>query len=181
VINIKHKRSGGIVMNVEEAMKRRRSVRKYTHEQITDTEINKLMHAAMSGPSACNAQPWDFYCVRDKAKIEELQKTTRATDFYSPLIIVVCGDMKRSLDGNIRDFWIQDCSASVENILIEAVELGLGTCWCGLKPKKDCMDRVRAALSLDDSIEPLGLIHVGHPAEEPPARDQYTESFVHII
>jgi nitroreductase len=74
---------------------------------------------------------------------------------------------------------VQDCSAAVENILIAAAGLGLGTVWIGSYPKEDAMAIEREILGIPDSIFPLALIYVGYPDEERPARTQYEQSRVH--
>lgn len=160
---------------------KRRSVRKFTDEAVSDEMIRELLHAAMSGPSACNMRPWEFYVVRDPEILEKLRATTRFTKMETKLAIVVCGNRKHSLPGNLSDFWIQDCSAATENILLRAADLSLGAVWCGIYPQKRAVDRLSKALNLNEHIVPLNIIFIGHPAEEPEARDQYDEGRVHFI
>lgn len=76
---------------------------------------------------------------------------------------------------------IQDCSAAVENILISAASLELGTCWCGLYPKVEAVRVVREILNLKEDILPLALIHIGYPESKIEARTQYNEDYIHII
>ena len=168
-------------MQLSEVMYKRRSVRNFTPEAVSSEDIDTLLKYAMSGPSACNAMPWEFYVVKNDELIHKLRKVTSYTNYESPLIIIVAGNKKRALPGNACDFWIQDCSAAIENILLGAVDLGLGTCWCGLAPHITAVKRVQKALGLDEHMIPLGLIHVGRPAEAPEARTQYDMKRVHIL
>lgn len=168
-------------MDVRDALQKRRSVRKFTDEAVSQEMIDELMHAAMSGPSACNKTPWEFYVVRDKEKLTELKTASRFTKMDAPLAIVVAGNLSRALPLKFAEFWIQDCSAATENILLQVTELGLGAVWCGMHPQKKPKDRVREILGMSKTIEPLNVIFIGHPAEEPEARDQYNEKFVHFI
>ena len=168
-------------MEVYEALLKRRSVRKFTEEAVSEEDISKLLHAAMSGPSACNKTPWEFYVVTNPEVLEKLRKAARYSKITSPLAIVVCGNLSKALPLQLSPFWIQDCSAATENILLRATDLGLGAVWCGVHPMKTAEKNVREALSLSEKIVPLNIIHIGHPAEEPEARDQFSEKKIHYI
>ena len=168
-------------MEVKEALLCRRSVRKYTDEAVSEEDISELMHAAMSGPSAVNAKPWEFFAVTNADALAALRKSSRFTNMNAPLAIVVCSVPSRLLPGSLADFWVQDCSAATENILLRAVDLGLGAVWCGIHPQKAAVKRVQAALGLKDRQIPLNIIFVGHPAETPEPRDQYDEKRVHLV
>jgi len=172
---------GGTKMEVYEALLKRRSVRKFTEEAVSEEDISKLLHAAMSGPSACNRTPWEFFVVTNEDTLEKLRKAARYSKIKAPLAIVVCGNLSKSLPMQLSSFWIQDCSAATENILLEATELGLGTVWCGVHPMKRAENNVSEALSLPEKLIPLNIIHIGHPAEFPDPRDQFNEKKVHYI
>lgn len=168
-------------MELKEALLKRRSCRKYLNKKVEEHLINELMVAAMSGPSACNKKPWKFYIVTDENKLEQLRFAGRAFNYPSPLNIIVCGDRTKKLLDKVEDYWIQDCSASVENILLMATSLGLGTCWCGVFPIEERVESVRNILSLEEHLIPLGLIHVGYPDCEMEERTQYEEeNIVHV-
>ena len=168
-------------MELKEVLLKRRSVRKFTEESISDEMIEELLHAAMSGPSACNKKPWDFYVITNPQKLEELKASSMFTKMSAPLAVVVCGDLSRALPLKMAEYWIQDCSAATENILLRATDLGLGAVWCGIYPQKKAIEKVQKILEIPKSQIPLNLIFIGHPAEEPEARDQYEEKRVHYI
>ena len=168
-------------MELKEVLLKRRSVRKFTEESISDEMIEELLRAAMSGPSACNKKPWDFYVITNPQKLEELKASSMFTKMSSPLAVVVCGDLSRALPLKMAEYWIQDCSAATENILLRATDLGLGAVWCGIYPQKKAIEKVQKILEIPKSQIPLNLIFIGHPAEEPDARDQYEEKRVHYI
>ena len=168
-------------MEVKEALQARRSIRKFTDEKITKEEIDELMHAAMSGPSAVNRTPWEFYVVTDKQKLEQLKGASRYTKMDAPLAIIVCGNKLRMLPLKMSEFWVQDCSAATENILLRAVDMGLGSVWCGIYPQKDAAKNVAEILDLPNRHVPLNIIYIGHPAETRDPRDQYKEEYVHIV
>lgn len=168
-------------MELKDVLLKRRSVRKFTEETVSDEMIEELLHAAMSGPSACNKKPWEFYVVTNPQKLQELKESSMFTKITSKLAIIVCGDLSRALPMKMADYWIQDCSAATENILLRVTDLGLGAVWCGIHPQKRAEERVRQMLEIPKSQVPLNVIFIGHPAEGPEARDQYEEKRVHYI
>ena len=168
-------------MELSEALLKRRSIRKFTAEPVSEENVLELLHAGMSGPSACNKTPWEFFVVTKPEVLEKLRKAARYSKIEAPLAIVVCGNLSKALPSQLSPFWIQDCSAATENILLRAVDLELGTVWCGIHPMKTAEKNVREALSLPEKFIPLNIIYIGHPSEEPEAGDQFNEKKVHYI
>lgn len=168
-------------MELNEVLLKRRSIRKFTDEAVSEEDINEILHAAMSGPSACNRTPWEFFVVTNPETLEKLRKAARYSKIKSPLAIVICGNLSKALPLQLAPFWIQDCSAATENILLRVTDLGLGAVWCGVHPMKTAEKNVREALSLPEKLIPLNIIHIGHPAENPEPRDQYNEKKVHFV
>lgn len=168
-------------MEVKYALLKRRSIRKYLDKEVSDEIIEELLHAAMSGPSACNRRPWIFYVIKDQDKLNELRKASRFSNMNAPLAIVVVGDLSRSLPLQLKDFWIQDCSAATENILLRATDLGLGSLWCGIYPQKRPVERVKKILGITNSDIPLNIIYIGYGDEEKESRDQYEKNRVKVI
>lgn len=163
-------------MELKEALLKRRSCRKYLDKKVSDELIKELMIAAMSGPSACNKKPWKFIIVTNEEKLAKLRLAGRAFNYNSPMHIIVCGDTTKALTNKVEDFWIQDCSSSIENILLMATSLGLGTCWCGVFPVEERIKDVKQILNLEETLIPLGLIHVGYPDCDMEERTQYDEN-----
>ncbi len=168
-------------MEVKDALLKRRSIRKYLDKEVSDEIIEELLHAAMSGPSACNRRPWIFYVIKDQDKLNELRKASRFSNMNAPLAIVVVGDISRSLPLQLKDFWIQDCSAATENILLRATDLGLGSLWCGIYPQKRPVERVKEILGITNNDIPLNIIYIGYGDEEKESRDQYEKNRVKVI
>ena len=168
-------------MEVKEVLQKRRSVRKFTREPVPEEAIHELLHAAMSGPSACNRMPWEFFVVTAQDVLEKLRKASRFTNYQAPLAIIVAGNLKRALPQQLAEYWIQDCSAATENLLLRATDLGLGAVWCGIYPQKRAEQRVAEILGLTSKQIPLNVIFLGYPTEEPEPRDQYQESNVHWV
>lgn len=168
-------------MELKEALLKRRSIRKFTEQPVSEDMVEELLHAAMSGPSACNKKPWEFYVITNNDNLEELKKASKFTKISAPLAIVVCGNLSKALPLHFADYWIQDCSAATENILLRVTDLGLGAVWCGIYPQKKAEERVRELLGISKKEVPLNVIFIGHPAENPIERDQYDEKNVHYI
>ena len=168
-------------MELKDVLLKRRSIRKFKKDEISNEIIDELMHAAMSGPSACNRRPWDFYVIKNQVMLEKVKKATLFGRMEAPLAIVVCGNLTRALPMQLSSYWIQDCSAAAENILLRATDLGLGSVWCGVHPQKKAEEKLRNCLELNDKQIPLNIIWIGYPNEEQEARDQYEEKRVHII
>ena len=168
-------------MELSEVLLKRRSVRKFTEEAVSEEETAELLHAAMSGPSACNRTPWEFYVVTNPETLQKLRRASRFSNMTAPLAIVVCGNLSKALPMQLSPFWIQDCSAATENILLRATDLGLGAVWCGIHPMKRAEGKVRDILDLEEKHIPLNIIYIGHPSENPEPRDQYNAKKVHYV
>lgn len=168
-------------MELKEVLLKRRSMRKFTDQTVSKEMISELLHAAMSGPSACNKRPWQFYVITNQDIINSLKAASRFSKIEAKLAIVVCGDLTRGLPRTVSSYWIQDCSAATENILLRATDLGLGTCWCGVHPQKMAEEKVSEILNLNEKQIPLNIIWIGYADEQIEARDQYEEDRVIYI
>ena len=158
----------------------RRSIRKYTAEPVSLEQEEKLLRAAMQAPSAGNEQPWEFIVVRDP---ETLKKMTEGHPYSTPLLgaplgILICGDVNKQRF-NPYAYWVQDCSAAIQNLLLEAQHLGLGAVWMGLHPIKEREDVLIELFGLPEGVIPLGMIAVGHPAQTVEPVDRYLPERVH--
>ena len=156
----------------------RRSIRKYTGEPVSEDDIKDLMKAAMSAPSAGNEQPWEFIITRNKNDMKDITMVHPYSNCLlgAPAAIIVCGDLEKE---QWKGFWVQDCSAAVENILIAAQQKGLGSVWLGVYPLKERVDGIRKIFGLPDNIVPLAILPIGHPAESKGPSDRYDDSRVH--
>jgi nitroreductase len=162
-----------------ETIFQRRSIRKFTDQPVEAEKIDLLLKAAMSAPSAMNCKPWEFIVVTDPEKLSQFRKRLIFGNRNAPAAIVVCGNPSLSANPAARLFWVQDCSLAGENILLAAVSLGLGTVWIGVHPVAEFVRVVRDVAGIPKHTTPLGLLYIGYPAEEKPARTQYDEKRVH--
>jgi nitroreductase len=165
--------------NILDVIFKRRSIRVYQEKEVSRDTLKLLLQAAMAAPSAKNSRPWEFIAITEKDILDKFRARLEYGNYNAPAAIMVLANLKiAQSDSSIR-FWVQDCSAAVENILIAAAGLGLGTVWIGSYPKADVIKIEQEILGIPESIYPLALIYVGYPGEEKPARTQYEESRVH--
>ena len=154
---------------INDIIKKRRSIRSYNpNGTVTDEQIKTVLEAAMLAPSACNMRAWEFIVVRKRELLDKIVdfhnyakmlKTAQAAIIVTALPDVQIG---RSGEG----MWQHDCGAATQNILLQATELGLGTCWCGLHPVEKYMTETRKLFDLPNNVVPFCVIAVGVPAED---------------
>ncbi|MFC2006831.1 nitroreductase family protein [Chloroflexota bacterium] len=160
-----------------EAILTRRSIRKYTRDLIPENLVKDLLQAAMSAPSARNQQPWHFIVVTERKIIDEIPKFHPFSKMLleAPLAIVICADTAQLPDA----YWVQDCSAATENILIAARAKGLGAVWLGVYPKEERYKQVQELFGIPEKVIPLGIISIGYPSEEKAPANRFSQERVH--
>jgi nitroreductase len=160
-------------MDAIEALLARRSIRRFTQDDVSRVDEERLIEAAFAAPSSGNERPWHFVVVRDAATRARLAKVHQWSGLVdrAPLCIAVLGKAGSTA-------WVEDGSAATENVLIAATGLGLGTCWVGIheygpKPHADEIACLAILGTSPDHWRCLCLIAVGHPAETKAPRSQY--------
>ena len=154
-------------MDALEAILNRRSVRVFKEEKIEKCDIETILKAGLSGPSACNRRPVELLVIEDKETISSILPGRLESKplLSAPLLIVVAVDTSKAIR-RAPLYWASDASASTENMLIAATSLGLGSLWLGVWPQEDKIESVRMALSLPESIVPFSLIAIGKKGDE---------------
>jgi nitroreductase len=165
-------------MDAMDAILTRRSVRTYKDKKISDEVIDSLIEAGISAPSAGNQQPWHFIILDDRNLIDKIPDFHPYSNMLpnAQIAIIVCGDL--DIETN-KGFWIQDCSAATENILIAARAKGLGSCWLGLYPREDRVKGIRNLLKIPEKIIPLSLISLGYSAIQQDKVNRYNSARIH--
>ena len=165
-------------MDTMHALHTRRSIRKYTDEPVDEATVRDILAAAMTAPSACNQQPWEFVVVTDRDRLAKVKDFSPHAGMaaQAALGILVCAEPGRE---KCPGYWVQDCAAAVENLLLAAHAKGLGAVWTGVYPKQDRMDGFRVLCGLPDSVEPVAFVVLGHPAQEAKYEDRYDAAKVH--
>ncbi len=159
-------------MDTLDAIHTRRSIRTYVDQPVPEDLVPKLLAAAMQAPSARNQQPWQFVVIDDRAILAKIPPfmPNAAMAGKAPLAILVCGDL--SLEES-EGYWVVDCAAAVENMLLAAHALGLGAVWCGVYPRDRRMDGLRQLIGLPKNVIAHSLVVLGYAAEQVPAEDRY--------
>ncbi len=165
-------------MDLFDALRTRRSIRKYRPEPVEETVILDCIAASMLAPSSGNAQPWEFVTVLERDTLD------RVPDFHpragmcrqAAAAVLVCADPGREKNpGN----WPADCAAATQNLLLALHGRGLGAVWCGVFPRKERVTGMRKLLGIPEGIIPYALIPLGWPAEEKPVPDRFDPRRVH--
>ncbi len=165
-------------MDVMEVIRTRRSIRKFTDKPVLPEMIDTILQAAMLAPSAGNQKPWHFIVVTDREKLDHVPSYHPYAGMIrqAGVAIVVCGAPEGT---KWPDFWVQDCSAAIQNLLLAARGLGLGTVWTGVYPLEDRMIKTRELFGIPENVYPLAIIPVGWPDAEFKAKDRYEAGRVH--
>ncbi len=158
--------------NVLDAIRERRSIRRFQALPVPDGIVEQLIEAAVMAPSAGNLQPWRFFVVKDEKVRQALAMAAGGQNFVAaaPVAIVVCADPTHSASRygkrGAKLYCLQDTAAAVQNILLAAAAFGLGSCWVGAFDE----ELVAEALDLEERFRPVAILPIGYPAESPRLR-----------
>ena len=158
------------VINMEllELMARRRSIRKYTEEEIPEEKLNKILQAALLAPTSMGKRPWEFYVIKDRAVLENLSKAKK----HGAALLAGCNTaIAVFADSDLSDAWIEDSSIALAYMDLMAAEQGIGSCWVQMRMRKDETDgdaeqNVRDTLGVELPWRMVGIMALGMPAEE---------------
>ena len=159
----------------------RTSVRAYSGQEVENEKIDTLLRAAMAAPTAGNKQPWRFVVINDKAILNAIGTNFKTMTMAkeASVAVVMCGDTTATFKGDAQDYWIEDVSASSENLLLAAHAMGLGAVWCGIYPQMDRVREFSQMLNLPGNIIPMACICIGYPAGETTPKDKWKPEYIH--
>jgi nitroreductase len=159
----------------------RKSVRKYLEKPLTLEILETLLKAGMAAPSAGNRKPWAFVAVTQRETLVRLAAGLHYGKMvqHAAAAIAVCGVLAKALPDKERDFWVQDCAAAAQNILLAAEAMGLGAVWGGIYPLMDRVTMVQSVLGLPTDVLPLNIISLGYPADNYKAKDKFDPACIH--
>ena len=169
-----------IMVEFEEIIKTRRSIREYSSRDVSDDDILKILKAAMQAPgSRLGAEPWEFVVIKNKDTLNKLGEIKpRVTN--APVAIVLVANIERAF---YKSVWQQDMGAACDNMLLEAVNLGLGGLWNGVAPDEERMSAVGKIIGIDDitNLKPYSIVTIGYPADgwENKFMDKFDEERIH--
>jgi nitroreductase len=162
-------------------IEKRRSIRKYKiGKPVAREQLDQLLGAAMLAPSACNSRPWEFIAVTKREVLDDIAKIhpyAKMCQTASAAIIVVAIPQTDMPQG----YFSQDCAAATQNILLEAVSMGFGACWCGVYPKEERIPSFREYFRIPEPKIPFNVIAIGVPDENPDRRGFFDHAKVTYI
>ena len=160
----------------------RYSVRHFLPTPVTEEQIERILQAAMQAPSAHNRQPWEFLVLREEAA----KKTVSQMSPYgkmaaeSSCVIAVLADLNRANpEKQEPEWWIEDCSACTQNILLQTVEEGLGACWIGWYPVSERVKAFSDHFSIPSHLVPFSMIAVGYTDGPKKKKDYFDKTRIH--
>jgi len=154
-------------MNVFEAVKTRRSIRKYKEEPIPEEHLKQILEAARLAPSAGNKQPWRFVVVKDEATRGKLGEVARQQKWISDAAVIVAALAMDPKNPEVYEKWAErDVMTAVEHMVLAAWELGYGSCWIGAFTE----EKVKELLAVPEGMKVIALLPIGVPNVEPGER-----------
>ncbi len=167
---------------MNEIFKKRRSIRQFTDEEVSEEQIHNILCAAMVSPSGNHVNPWEFVVVRDREKLSRLGRCGKWQSFIADCNVAIVVIAKEE----DTDMWIEDCSIVGAHIYLEAANQGLGSCWARIRDGKtetgqDREEYVKEILNIPEEYRVLNIMAVGEPKTLPPEYDEsrYDEGKVH--
>jgi len=158
----------------------RKSVRNFTGEPVSDEDLDIIIKAAMTAPSAVNCQPWEFIVVKERKALDALGDVLPYTKmiYKAGAAIVVCAVPAKAHKQKI-EYAIIDASLASENILLAAEAIGLGAIWTAAYPYEDRMKPVRSILNIPEDVIPLNVIPIGKPTGEDLPKNKFNPQKIH--
>ena len=152
----------------------RKSVRAYTDGKVSKEQLETLVRAGMAAPTAMNRQPWAFVAIDDRDILDMLSEELGNNTILksASAAIVVCGNLNKAPQ-NLPDYWVQDCSAATQNILLATEGIKLGAVWIGVFPRENRIDAVKNVLNLPEYLVPLNVIAIGYPTGVETPKDKW--------
>ena len=169
------------MMDAMECILSRTSIRSFSDQAVEENILRKVLEAGMAAPSAVNMQPWMFVVIDKRELLDTLADKLPYAKMLkqAPVAIVVCGDLRKTLDQREREYWVEDCSAAAENILLAAHALGLGAVWTAVHPVPSRIDAVQNTLHMPEYLIPLNVMPLGYPAESREPKRKWDEGKIH--
>ena len=165
-------------MDTLEALRTRRSVRKFEDKPVSEEMVRQILEAAMMAPSAGNGQPWQFIVINERERLDAMADLHPYVKMVmqAQVGIIVCGDLTKE---KYPGYWVQDCAAAMQNLLLAVHALGLGAVWTGIYPKEERVAGYRAMFNIPEHVIPLGFAPIGWPAQRPKSESRFNPKRVH--
>lgn len=164
-------------MELKEGIKQRRSARTFNNDAVEKEKLEEMLRAAMQAPSAHNQQPWEFLVIQQPETLAELSQVHQYTAPLAGAPACVVALMNRNRL-KVEAFWQQDLSAAVQNMMLQAVDLGLSTLWMGITPIEEYQKKVKEICALPKEVEAFGLFAVGY-SDKNRFKDRFDDARIH--
>ncbi len=155
------------------------SVRKYQDRPVEPEKLEALLRAAMQAPSAKNQQPWEFYVVTDREKLQALSEVSPYAKMTRNAPAAIVSAYRR--DCAVPEYAQIDLSAAMENLWLETDAQGLGGVWLGIAPVEERMRAVEKVLGMPERLRAFAVFPLGYPGEERPQQDRFDKSRIHYV
>ena len=155
------------------------SIRKYQDRPVEAEKTEAILRAAMQAPSAVNQQPWEFYVVANREKLEALSKVSPYAGMTKDAPAAIVSVYR--IDCRVPAYAQIDLSIAMENLWLETFAQGLGGVWLGIAPVEERMRAVEAVLGLPETVRAFAIFPYGYPAEERAQQDRFDESRIHYV
>ena len=155
------------------------SIRRYQDKPVEKEKTEAILRAAMQAPSAANQQPWEFYVITNKEKLEALSNVHPYAGMTKDAPAAIVSVYRK--DCMLPDYAQIDLSIAMENLWLETDAQGLGGVWLGIAPMEERMEAVEKILDLPDTVRAFAIFPYGYPAEERKQRDRFDESRIHYV
>lgn len=159
----------------------RSSTRVFNDKKISVNDLKLIIKSAFSAPSACNLQPWEYMIITDDDKVKDMKNIHEYAGMFETATagILVCGNLEKIIPSH-REFWVQDCSAATQNILLAANALGISSVWTGIYPVEERCEKLKEYFNMPENIMPFALIALGYSDNENNVMDKYDENKIHL-
>lgn len=155
------------------------SIRRYQDRPVEKAKTDAILRAAMQAPSAANQQPWEFYVVTNREKLEALSKVQPYAGMTKNAPAAIVSAYRK--DCSLPAYAQIDLSIAMENLWLETDAQGLGGVWLGIAPLEDRMKAVEEVLGLPENVRAFAIFPYGYPAEERKQQDRFDESRIHYV
>ncbi len=156
----------------------RRSIRNFKDTKVEKNKLEKILKAAMQAPSAYNQQAWEFIVLTNKEQLETLSQMSPYSKMLAkaPAAIIVLANQEKM---RVPECWQQDLGAATQNILLEAVEQGLGSVWLANAPFEERMQYIKDMFKLPESIVPYSVVALGYSDQKNNYVDRFDDTKIH--
>jgi len=165
-------------MELYDGLITRRSIRAFKPDPIDREMVEEMIRAGMYAPSAVNCQPWHFILIDEHSLMDRIMQIHPYAGMLAEAqyVVLVCGDQNLE---HAPGYWVVDCGAATQNILLAAHALGVGSVWLGLHPREKRKDEIRELFELPGPIQPFSLIALGYPNEQKPVPERFKKERIH--